>query len=288
MATAATGAIGGRRSADEEDLVGYGTAAAASTIAESSSLQKLQKSSSIISLMLSPIAIILVSVWAAELGGVSWKEGESSKVFNWHPILMICAFSLMNVATLVFRITDTSSYQTRLDTNSTSSAEHKSKKRVAKTIHGSVWSISFILGIVAMMAVVKSHNDAISGYIANLYSLHSWVGVLVMTLYTLQLMVGLLSFGGFRNRLTNSPAILEIHKFSGSLLHILITVTILLGLQEKEGFISCSYSVDSADTMPFLHLGDIPSSCKISHGLGIVVLLIGILTSFSLARFPRI
>ena len=138
-----------------------------------------------------------------------------------------------------------------------------------------------------MVAVVKSHNDAISGYIANLYSLHSWVGVLVMTLYTLQLMVGLIAFGGFRNRLT-SPAILEIHKFSGAILHILITATILLGLQEKEGFINCSYQVDSADTMPILHVGEIPHSCKLSHGLGMVVLLIGILTSFSLAQFPRI
>ena len=280
-----TGAIGGRRSSeDEEDLVGPGSAA---SIVESSSLQKLQTSSAIISLMLSPVAIILVSVWAAELGGVSWKVGESSMVFNWHPILMICAFSIMNAAALVFRVTGTSSYQTRMEANSVSSAEHKSKKRVAKTIHGSVWFICFTLGIVAMVAVVKSHNDAISGYIANLYSLHSWVGVLVMTLYTLQLTVGLLSFGGFRNRLAG-PAILEIHKYSGSLLHILITTTILLGLQEKEGFVSCSYSVDAADTMPFLHLGDIPYSCKLSHGLGIVVLIIGILTSFSLARFPRI
>ena len=279
------GAIGGRRSSeDEEDLVGPGSAA---SIVESSSLQKLQTSSAIISLMLSPVAIILVSVWAAELGGVSWKDGEPSKVFNWHPILMICAFSIMNAAALMFRITGTSSYQTRMEANSVSSAEHKSKKRVAKTIHGSVWFICFTLGIVAMVAVVKSHNDAISGYIANLYSLHSWVGVLVMALYTLQLTVGLLSFGGFRNRLTG-PAILEIHKYSGSLLHILITTTILLGLQEKEGFVSCSYSVDAADTMPFLHLGDIPYSCKLSHGLGIVVLIIGILTSFSLARFPRI
>ena len=90
-----TVAIGGQSSAeDEEDLVGREPEA---TVAESTSFQKLQRSSSIISLMLSPVAVILVSVWASELGGVSWKEGEAKKVFNWHPILMVSAFSLMNV-----------------------------------------------------------------------------------------------------------------------------------------------------------------------------------------------
>jgi cytochrome b-561 len=141
--------------------------------------------------------------------------------------------------------------------------------------------------MVAIMAVVKSHNDSVSGYIANLYSFHSWVGVLVMSLYTLQLFVGIFAFGGLMgtNRLA-VPSLMEIHKYAGAVIHLLITVTIMLGIQEKEGFVQCWYEVTEPDIIPILNYGKIPSACKVSHGLGIVVLLMGLFTSFALARFP--
>ncbi len=59
-------------------------------------LQRLQSYSSKLSILLSPVAIILVSVWVSNEamggGGVSWSEGDAKRVFNWHPILMIVAF----------------------------------------------------------------------------------------------------------------------------------------------------------------------------------------------------
>ena len=193
--------------------------------------------------------------------------------------------SIMNVAALIFRVSGTSSYQTSMRGLSYSGTKRRGEM---KAIHGYIWISCFIIGIVAMMAVFKSHNDAESGYIANLYSFHSWVGVLVMSLYTLQLLVGMFAFGGFTssNRL-GVPTVMEIHKYTGAVLHLLITATIMLGIQEKEGFIQCGYEVtDGPDTIPILNFGKIPSACKISHGLGIVVLLMGLLTSFALARFP--
>lgn len=252
-------------------------------------LQRAQSISIVISLLLSPVAIILVSIWASSLGGVSWTQGESSKVFNWHPILMVVAFAFMNVGALIFRVTQTSAYQASMSENGTVVDDGRKKRSVAKTTHASVWSVSFICGLVAMLAVFKSHNDPISGYIANLYSLHSWIGITVLILYSLQFIMGLLAFGGFltsgRGRRLASPVLMEIHKFTGTYLHILVTVAVLLGIQEKEGFVQCSYEVDSADTMPILNYGKIPYSCKISHGLGLVILFMGLCTSFGLARF---
>ena len=125
-----------------------------------------------------------------------------------------------------------------------------------------------------------------SGYIANLYSLHSWVGVLVLSLYTLQFLFGFVVFGLGRCKALASPVCMEIHKYTGAYIHILTMATILLGIQEKEGFVSCSYTVTEADLMPISHYGEIPYSCKVSHGLGLVVLAMGICTSFALARFP--
>lgn len=257
-------------------------------------LQRAQSASIIISILLSPVAIILVSIWASSLGGVSWAEGEAKRVFNWHPVLMVSAYAIMNVGALIFRVSGTSAYQASVQSgrnalSSTPTASSDSKKRgIAKFFHASIWSLSFIFGIVAMLAVVKSHNDPISGYIANLYSFHSWVGVLVLSLYTLQFLVGILAFGGLlsgRSRRSN-PALMEIHKYTGTYIHILVTVTILLGIQEKEGFVQCAYEVDSADLVPFTNYGKIPYACKISHGLGLVILVMGLCTSFGLARFP--
>ncbi|KAL9185362.1 hypothetical protein ACHAXT_003139 [Thalassiosira profunda] len=256
-------------------------------------LQRAQSLSIIASLLLSPVAIVLVSLWASSLGGVSWSEGEAKRVFNWHPVLMVSAYAVMNVGALIFRLSGTSAYQNsmrdRAATASPIAASSISNKRgTAKLTHASSWSLSFVLGIVAIVAVFKSHNDPISGYIANLYSLHSWAGILVLCLYTLQFLVGILAFGGLlsgRSRISN-PLLMEVHKFTGTYIHILVTATILLGIQEKEGFVSCSYAVDSADTVPLVNYGKIPYPCKISHGLGLVVLAMGVCTSFGLARFP--
>ena len=258
-------------------------------------LQRAQTVSILASLLLSPVAIVLVSLWASSLGGVSWSEGEAKRVFNWHPVLMVSAYAVMNVGALIFRLSGTSAYQDsvrdhRAGTSSSmiAASSASKKRRTAKLTHASSWSLSFVLGIVAIAAVFKSHDDPISGYIANLYSLHSWAGILVLSLYTLQFLVGLLAFGGLlsgRSRISN-PLLMEVHKFTGTYIHILVTATILLGIQEKEGFVSCSYAVDSADTVPLVNYGKIPYPCKISHGLGLVVLAMGVCTSFGLARFP--
>ncbi|KAL7435362.1 hypothetical protein ACHAXM_004606 [Skeletonema potamos] len=251
-------------------------------------LQNLQSVSATISLVLSPVAIILVSVWVSNEsmggGGVSWSEGDAKRVFNWHPVLMIVAYSIMNVGALIFRVSGTSSYQT--STRGISDAGSK-RRGTIKAVHGYVWVTCFLIGMVAMMAVIKSHNDAVSGYIANLYSLHSWVGVLVISLYTLQLLVGIFAFGGLMDGTSRLavPSLMEMHKYSGAVLHLLITATIMLGIQEKEGFVQCWYNVTEPDIIPIQNYGKIPSSCKISHGLGIVVLLMGVFTSFALARF---
>jgi cytochrome b561 len=148
-----------------------------------------------------------------------------------------------------------------------------------------MWTLNVVFGTVGVLAVFKSHNDPISGYIANMYSLHSWAGMTVLSLYAIQYLVGMLAFSGLsgRRRISN-PILMEIHKFAGSYIHILATTTILLGIQEKEGFVSCAYTVESPDVPPEFNVGKIPYPCKISHGLGVVILLMGLCTNFGLAK----
>lgn len=272
----------GTESNVNEDFSPPSDAVAGENVSSVPILQRLQSTSIFISLILSPVSIILVSIWASALGGVSWKEGESKLVFNWHPVMMVTSYAVMNAGALVFRLSGTSTYQASIGLAPTTRGK-------AKVAHASMWSLSFIFGIVGILAVFKSHNDRISGYIANLYSLHSWVGMTVVTLYTLQFLFGVFVFGGLlRGSRLRNPMMMELHKFTGTYIHILATATILMGIQEKDGFVGCAYPVDSADLMPILNYGKIPYACKISHGLGFVILFMGIFTTFGLARFPAI
>ena len=275
----------GSRSAANEDFsapVADTGVSSGNTNNVKSALQRFQSIAIIISLILSPISIILVSIWASALGGVSWKEGESKLVFNWHPVMMVTAYAIMNFGALVFRISGTSSYQANV-------GSAPAKRGKAKVMHASLWTLTFIFGLVGIIAVFKSHNDSVSGYIANLYSLHSWVGMMVLTNYITQFLFGALVFGGVLkgSRLRN-PVMMELHKFSGAYIHIFAMAAILMGIQEKEGFVGCAYKVESADLIPILNYGKIPYACKISHGLGLVILFMGLLTSFGLARFPGV
>lgn len=57
------------------------------------------------------------------------------------------------------------------------------RKEVKKVIHLVLHAIALILGIIGIYAAFKYHNE--SG-IANLYSLHSWLGIVLISLYGIQ------------------------------------------------------------------------------------------------------
>lgn len=57
------------------------------------------------------------------------------------------------------------------------------KKEVKKVIHLVLHAIALILGIIGVYAAFKYHNES---SIANLYSLHSWLGIGVISLYGIQ------------------------------------------------------------------------------------------------------
>jgi hypothetical protein len=81
--------------ADDDDLDGM------NNLSSTSFLRRAQPMSIVISLILSPVAIVVVSIWASVLGGVSWSEGDAKhNMFNWHPVMMVIAYAIMNVGTL--------------------------------------------------------------------------------------------------------------------------------------------------------------------------------------------
>jgi cytochrome b-561 len=221
-----------------------------------------------VTVVLAAFGVAIAAKWIHQLGGLSPSLSVTNgTVFNWHPTLMILAFLFMTVGALSFRF---------IGTNAS-----VSRRRVAKWVHSSSWCVSALCMTVALVAVFQSHNNP-ERPIANLYSLHSWVGLLVIAAYLTQLVVGVLVFyDTWQVSATAKARVLKVHKVVGPIVYLCLAATILLGIQEKEGFVGCSYKVDRPDTVPFRHVFEIQPACFTSHLLGLAVLAVAILTSLS-------
>ncbi|KAL6963500.1 hypothetical protein U1Q18_004525 [Sarracenia purpurea var. burkii] len=111
------------------------------------------------------------------------------------------------------------------------------KKEVKKLIHLILHSIALILAIVAIYAAFKYHNES---NIANLYSLHSWLGIGIISLYGIQWIYGFLVFfypGGTTAIRSES---LPWHVLFGLFVYVLAVGNAALGFLEKLTFLESS------------------------------------------------
>ncbi|KNA23928.1 hypothetical protein SOVF_019690 isoform B [Spinacia oleracea] len=109
---------------------------------------------------------VMVLVWCIHFrGGLAWEATNKSLIFNIHPVLMLIGFIILGGEAIV-------SYKSL-----------PLKKEVQKVIHLVLHAVALILGIIGIWAAFKFHNES---SIPNLYSLHSWLGIGIIVLYTLQ------------------------------------------------------------------------------------------------------
>ncbi|GJT45436.1 transmembrane ascorbate ferrireductase 1 [Tanacetum coccineum] len=96
---------------------------------------------------------------------------------------------------------------------------------------------ALVLGIIGIYMAFKNHNE--SG-IANLYSLHSWIGIGVIVLYGVQWIYGFLVFfypgGSGELRKESVPW----HVLFGMFIYILVVANSALGFLEKLTFLESS------------------------------------------------
>lgn len=128
------------------------------------------------------------------LGGLSWSSTPEIQ-FNWHPLLMTigmiylygnckallemvlngkwflreCTFFSDHIAILVYR------------------GVRFARKRSLKLSHASIFGAIMFLVVIASWAVYDSHVLK-TPPIPNLYSLHSWIGLIAIILFVLQVM----------------------------------------------------------------------------------------------------
>uniref|UniRef100_A0A2I3GQ04 Transmembrane ascorbate-dependent reductase CYB561 n=1 Tax=Nomascus leucogenys TaxID=61853 RepID=A0A2I3GQ04_NOMLE len=102
-------------------------------------------------------------------------------------------------------------------------------KRTTKVLHGLLHVFALVIALVGLVAVFDYHRK--KGY-ADLYSLHSWCGILVFVLYFVQWLVGFSFFlfpgASFSLRSRYRPQ----HIFFGASIFLLSVGTALLGLKE--------------------------------------------------------
>ncbi|KAJ1391058.1 Cytochrome b561/ferric reductase transmembrane [Sesbania bispinosa] len=166
------------------------------------------------------VAIVLVLVWNLHFrGGLAWDSSNKSIIFNLHPVLILIGLIVIGGEAII-------SYKSL-----------PLKKEVKKLIHLVLHAIALILGIIGICAAFKFHNE--SG-IANLYSLHSWLGIGVIVLYGIQWIFGFVIFfypGGTSAIRRES---LPWHVLFGLFVYVLAVGTASLGFLEKLTFLENS------------------------------------------------
>lgn len=232
------------------------------------------------------ISLILVIEWItggsvdttpniSNLGGlypINMSDSQSNNynyVFNWHPFMMILGMVFCFVEACL-------SYRTWNHLGTIWGTV-----KVAKLIH-LVWQTAAVIcASVGLIAVFLSHNKPVGGaYKANLYSLHSWIGIAVVTMYFAQYVVALYTFFTPQtvSPISQRESYKPYHIYFGLFLLFGAGMAIESGIQEKLSFplpgkLSCSSNVptDKADTNPAEYHEGMPSVCKKGNWLGMSV-----------------
>lgn len=174
---------------------------------------------------------VMVLVWNIYFrGGLAWESSNKNLIFNVHPVLMLIGLVIMGGEAII-------SYKAL-----------PFKKAEKKLIHLVLHAFALILGSIGIYMAFKNHNE--SG-LANLYSLHSWLGIGVIALYGIQWIYGFVVFfypGGSDDVRRES---LPWHVLFGMFVYILAVANSALGFLEKLTFLESS-GIDKYGSEAFL------------------------------------
>uniref|UniRef100_A0A914HBQ7 Cytochrome b561 domain-containing protein n=1 Tax=Globodera rostochiensis TaxID=31243 RepID=A0A914HBQ7_GLORO len=142
---------------------------------------KLFNGAFVLSQLFGCCAVVFVAIWMGGEGGFAWRK-DPDRQFHYHPTFMAMGLLfLQGEAILVYRVF------------------RNERKRVTKLLHMSIHSVALLLAVVALKAVWDSHDlhrspDGELQPLPNLYSLHSWLGISVVSFYFVQFIGGFLTF----------------------------------------------------------------------------------------------
>lgn len=109
------------------------------------------------------------------------------------------------------------------------------RKKPLKLTHAAIHGGAFFFTVIALVAVFDSHNLA-NPPIANLYSLHSWIGLSAVIVFGMQYVVGFVSFLYPTLPEAVKQTVMPAHRLFGVFGFVLAIAASLLGLSEKAFF----------------------------------------------------
>ncbi|XP_071450787.1 transmembrane ascorbate-dependent reductase CYB561 isoform X2 [Hetaerina americana] len=200
-------------------------------------------------------AVLLMAIWTSVYrGGFAWRSDPDLE-FNWHPLLMTIGMIFMyGNGILVYRVF------------------RGQRKRKLKIGHGFIHLMVFVLAVIALQAVFDSHNLKLPP-IPNLYTLHSWIGLIAVILFSCQWVSGLVSFLYPGLHISLRASYLPVHVFFGVGGFLSAVTASLLGLLEKAHWSIANYK-------------DLPTEGLLVNFIGIAILLYTALIMF-LVTTPR-
>ncbi|XP_061413646.1 transmembrane ascorbate-dependent reductase CYB561-like isoform X1 [Lethenteron reissneri] len=157
-------------------------------------------------------AVIVVGVWMGHYrGGFSWDHGVLE--FNIHPLCMVIGMVfLYGDAILVYRVF------------------REENKKCIKIIHATLHMCALISSVIGLVAVFDFHNSL---NIPNLYSLHSWLGIITIMLFAMQWLLGFIIFLFPGGTSALRAWYLPLHSFFGVTIFGMAVAASLTGITEK-------------------------------------------------------
>lgn len=168
------------------------------------------------------VAAIVIHWTVNYRGGLALVSDNKDLIFNVHPVLMVISLVLLNGEAIL-------AYKTVSGT-----------KSFKKLIHLVLQFLAFCLAVIGVWAAIKFHNDK---GIDNFYSLHSWLGLACLLLFSIQWLAGFTTYwypGGSRN---NRASLLPWHVFFGIYIYALAIATTVTGILEKLTFLQVNHVI---------------------------------------------
>lgn len=160
---------------------------------------------------------LFLTVFMAFMFAFNWPEPlEKAHVawkFNWHPVLMICAFVLfMGEALIAFRILPLDRY-------------------TQKVLHLSLQTVALGTATVGVVFIFDFHTQ---NKLAHFYNIHSTLGLAALCLFVVQYVLGVTAFFFPRFSDSRRAALMPYHKYIGICLFFFIWCALLSGLVDRE------------------------------------------------------